>query len=600
MTPRQNIRLIIIIILAGAFFLLPACAPQSVTPEPVLPTATIIPVPAKKVLRIWNPESPTTLNPYLTDGVKDFQPSRIVYEPLASFNEAGELIPILAAEVPSRENGGLPADGKSVTWLLRRDVHWSDGEPFTADDVLFTYSYITDPDVKAKVGSEYSQIAGVDVVDDFTIKITFKDKNPAWALPFVGIRGVILPRHIFENFKGASAREAPANKLPIGTGPYQVKEPGIKPQEVILLGLQVVKTTKIVFEPNPNYRFQDKLAFRQIVWYGGGDTTVARRQLLEEGSLDVMYGFPIESLDLLGDGSKAKLVSSFIPGVDQIYVNRTDPFTPSADGEYSSVDVPHPLFGKDSDKRIRQAFAYAINRDALAKLYGVLGKPAYATLIDPPQFRSSSTPYKYDRATANALLDEVGYVDTNGDGFREKDGENIKIVFVTFVDRIALQEQKLIQKDLEAIGIDVEARQVDPSIMFSYDTTNQDSEFRFNADLMMFNQRSLSPDPSAFLQNWTCIQIPQKSNNWTAGNNDQRWCNPEYDDLLKQANIELNNGMRRDMFLRLNDMLTEDVAMIPLVWPAIAYGVNADLGGLAPTPWDTLTWNVQDWYFANP
>ena len=602
MTPKSNFHLMIISALVAAF-LLPACAPQSATETPApMETTTIMPDTSKKDLTIWMNSSPTTLNPYLAGGEKDLEPSRISYEPLATFDSDGNLVPILAAEIPSVENGDLDANKEYVTWRLRQDVFWSDGKPFTADDVKFTYEYVIDPEVKSVATAEYSQIVSVEALDDFTVKVTFENGNPAWSTPFVGTRGVILPRHIFEAYKGANARNAEANTVPVGTGPYRVKkpedgQPAIKPQEVILLGLQVVKTTKIVFEPNPKYRFPDKLAFKQVIWRGGGGTDLAKRQLLDEGVLDIVYRFPIESLDLLGNGSKAKLVSSFIPGVDQLYINRTDPFTPSADGEYSSREVPHPLF---SDKVVRQAFAYAINHDELAAVYGALGKPAYVTLIAPPQFQSSKIFYEYNTAKANDLLDKAGYLDENKDGFREKDGVKMKVVFVTTTSPILQQEQKIIQKNLGAIGIDVEIKQVDSSILFGDDTTNPDSEFRFNSDMMMFNQSSDSPNPSSFMENWTCARIPQKSNDWTAGNNDQRWCNPEYDALLGQANVELDDDNREKMFIKLNEMLVEDVVMIPLVWPARAFGVNVNLTGFAPTPWDTFTWNMQDWHFIQP
>src|SRR5215207_25163 len=101
----------------------------------------------KDTLRLLLWQAPTTLNPHLAPGVKDQTASRISYEPLASFSQAGELIPFLAGEIPSLKNGGVAPDGKSVTWKLKQGVKWSDGQPFTAKDVLFTYKYVTNPDV---------------------------------------------------------------------------------------------------------------------------------------------------------------------------------------------------------------------------------------------------------------------------------------------------------------------------------------------------------------------------------------------------------------------------------------------------------------------
>ena len=602
MKPQKSIYLVIMLAVCMAFLLSACTATATVeTSEPSIaltaaPTIQAVP----RILTVLHRQSPTTLNPHLSRSVKDLEPARIVFEPLATFNNDGELVPILATEIPSLENGELAEDGKSVTWKLRQDVRWSDGQGFTADDVVFSYSYIIDPEIKANTASDYNQVANVEAVDNFTVKITFKDVNPAWAVPFVGNGGVILPRHIFEAYKGANAREAPANTMPVGTGPYLVKEPGIKPQEVLLLGSQVVKTTKIVFEPNPYYRFQDKIVFDRIIWRGGGIVDEAARLSIQEGSVDVAYDLdlvdPAKLSELLKSSGKGKLLAAFGSGVDRVLLNHTNPNKSSADGEYSSLQVPHPLF---SDKKIRQAIAYAINRDAIAQLYGANGLPTYVNLVAPPQYRSTKVFYEYNLDKAKALLDEAGCLDTDGDGYREKDGVKMKIVFQSAVGAIAQQAQKIIQKDLKTVGIDTELKIVDSSIMFGSGTSNPDADTRFNADLMMFRFRSLSPDPSAYMEGWTCESIPQKSNDWT-GSNDERWCNQDYDALLEKAKIELDPAKRQEMFIQLNDMLVEDVVMVPVVWRASALGVNNQLTGIEPTPWDSITWDIQDWHFTTP
>ena len=98
-------------------------------------------------LRLFFWQAPTIINPHLSAGTKDLSASRISYEPLASFNAEGELVPFLAAEIPSIQNGGVAEDGRSVTWRLKRGIKWSDGRPYSADDVLFTYQYIPNPQV---------------------------------------------------------------------------------------------------------------------------------------------------------------------------------------------------------------------------------------------------------------------------------------------------------------------------------------------------------------------------------------------------------------------------------------------------------------------
>ena len=119
-------------------------------------------------------QGPAVINPHLASGTKDYDASRVVYEPLCTFDGSEKLIPVLAAELPTAENGGLAADGKSVTWKLKQGVKWSDGQPFNADDVIFTWQYVTDPQTGAVTAGIYQNIAAIDKVDDYTVKITFK------------------------------------------------------------------------------------------------------------------------------------------------------------------------------------------------------------------------------------------------------------------------------------------------------------------------------------------------------------------------------------------------------------------------------------------
>ncbi|MEO0490379.1 MAG: ABC transporter substrate-binding protein, partial [Cyanobacteria bacterium J06659_2] len=185
-------------------------------------------------------QAPTILNPHLTSGFKDSEASRITLEPLASFDSEGDIELFLAAEEPTLENGGLSEDGKSVTWKLRQDITWSDGTPFTAEDVVFTYEFISNPEVGTTTAGSYEVVEVVEALDEHTVKVTFQDVNPAWYLVFMGTEGMILPKHLYQDYLGANAREAPANLMPVGTGPYRVTE--FKPGDTV------------IYEANPDYR----------------------------------------------------------------------------------------------------------------------------------------------------------------------------------------------------------------------------------------------------------------------------------------------------------------------------------------------------------
>ena len=159
-------------------------------------------------------QSPTLLNPHFANGTKDQDGSRIFYEPLASFDPDGNLFPNLAAEIPTVQNGGVAKDGTSVTWKLKRNVQWHDGKPFTADDVVFNWEFATDPATAAVTSGAFPNVTKVEKVDASTVKVTFSRPQPFPYTALCGPTGQIIPKHVFEQFKGATSREAPANLKP--------------------------------------------------------------------------------------------------------------------------------------------------------------------------------------------------------------------------------------------------------------------------------------------------------------------------------------------------------------------------------------------------
>ena len=406
--------------------LLAACARQEATPTPAsaaqtpaaatpapaaspTPAAAASPTPAPAAKRgqgglvklLWW-QAPTILNPHLAQGSKDFNASRLVLEPLADINDKGELVPVLAAEIPSVENGGVSEDAKSVTWKLKKDVKWSDGQPFTSKDVKFTYEYVIDEKTTATTIANYTVIESIETPDDYTVVIRFKDPNPAWMNVFVGPYGRILPQHILKDYVGEKARTAPFNLNPIGTGPYKVKE--FKPGDVV------------VYEMNENYREPDKPYFAQVEFKGGGDATTAAWAVLQTGEVDYAWNLQVEA-QVLDQLEKAGVgVVEVIEGVyvERILVNMTDP-RKEVDGERSKLGVPHPW---QSDLRVRQAYALACQRDVIANtLYGRAGKAASNILVAPECFVSKNTSWKLDLDAAAKLLDEAGW--TKGpDGVR--------------------------------------------------------------------------------------------------------------------------------------------------------------------------------------
>ena len=574
----------------------PAATPLPPTAEPIQ-AATEAPTetqPARGqggTLTLLYFQAPTVVNPHLSPGTKDLSASRLTYEPLASFDKDSHLTPFLAAEVPSLENGQVAADGSSVTWKLKQDIKWADGEPFTADDVLFTYQYIMNADVKSSSAGSYGEVESVEVLDDYTVKVNFKQPTAAWYAPFVGPFGMIIPRHVFEEFNGANFADAPANLEAVGTGPYFVSE--YRKEDVLIIGGNAVSTVKIIYQINPYFREPDKPFFSKVELQGGGDLNLAG-QAAKDGAVDFAWNLAL-SEDTLVDiesGGKMQVIAPPSAFVERIMINFTDPNKETADGERSSLQFPHPFL---SDLKVRQAISMAIDREAIAAPYGRGGKLTTNILAEPSFYASPNNAFNYNPQKAAQLLDEAGWVDSNSDGVREKDGVELRLVFQTSIQALRQAAQEQVKKDLEAIGFAVELKQIDSSIFLGPPKDTTDTRRQFYADFEEFAFSNKSPDPTAYMAGWVCDQAAQKENDWSLPNW-SRYCNPEFDALFHQAAAELDPEKRTELFVRMNELLIQDVAVIPLVNTTQPMAISVDLKGYEATPWDVEVWKIADWY----
>ena len=302
-------------------------------------------------------QGPTLLNPHFAVGTKDQDASRIFYEPLAAWDADGNLVPVLAAEIPTLENGGLAEDGTSVTWKLKQGVKWHDGKPFTADDCVFNWEYAADPATAASTIGSYKDVKVVKV-DDYTIRVEFPKPTPFWADAFVGTRGMIIPKHLFEPYKGAKSREAPANLAPVGTGPYLFVD--FKPGDLVQGKL------------NPNYHMDEPAVFRHDRDEGRRRRRSAARAVLQTGEYDFAWNMQVEDeilkrLEASGKGH----VAIFAGGnIEHIQLNNTDPWT-EVDGERSSIKTKHPFL---TDPAVREALNLLVDRASVHQfIYGRTG-----------------------------------------------------------------------------------------------------------------------------------------------------------------------------------------------------------------------------------
>ncbi len=531
-------------------------------------------------------QAPTILNPHLATGTKDFDAARIMLEPLASVPIDGFPSPNLAADIPTVENGGVADDFSSVTWTLKEDVLWSDGTPFTSEDVVFTYEYCAESATACTTATAFSNIASVEALDDYTVQITWAEPNPNPYQTFVGARGMILQKAQFENCVGEAASTTSecqeANLAPIGTGPYMLRD--FAPGDVV------------EFDPNPNYRDPAKPFFSEVLMKGGGDATSAARAVFQTGDTDYAWNLQVEAsvlLQLVEQGGQGQLLATPGASVERIMFNFTNP-DPALGDERGQLSQPHPFL---TDPAVREAMTLAVDRQTIAEqLYGPSGD-ATCYFVTTEPFRAVDELFDgscdQNIEAANALLDEAGW-ELGGDGVREKDGVRLSVLFQTSVNPLRQKTQEIVKQNWEAIGVETELKSVDAGVFFDSAAGNPDNISHFFSDVQMYTTGPSEPDWTAHLCRWTSAEAAQAENEWR-GTNHTRWQNEEYDALCTDLQTETDPEERIAKTLAMDNLLVDEFTQIPLVARKGVAGAANSLQGLEPTTWDTVLWNIADW-----
>jgi len=522
-------------------------------------------------------QAPTLLNPHFAVGVKDLEAARIFYEPLAGWDSEGNLVPMLAAEIPDIENEGLSRDGMSVTWKLKPNLRWHDGKPVTADDLVFTWEYAADPETAAATVSAYRDIK-VEKVDQLTVRVLFQKPTSFWADAFVGTRGMIIPKHLFEAYRGDKSRDAPTNLKPVGTGPY--KFVSFNPGDLV------------TGELNPDYHEPNRPFFDTIEMKGGGDAVSAARAVMQTGEYDYAWNLQVEDeiLQRLEKGGRGH--ATFDPGgnIEYIMLNTTDPWT-EVDGERSSTQTKHPLL---SDPAVRQVLALLVDRKSVQDyIYGRTGIATGNFLNNPQKYRSKNTKWEFNVERANQILDGAGWK-RGPDGVRVKEGKKLSFVYQTSINAPRQKNQAIVKQACQKAGIEVELKSIIASVYFSSDIANPDTASKFYADIQMYTLNMTTPDPEVLMRVFASWEIAAKVNKWQ-GRNVTRWRNDEYDKAFRAAEGELDPIKRAALFIRMNDLVCENNAVIPVVnrpkVQALSNKLHAPGSG-----WDNDLWNLKDWY----
>jgi peptide/nickel transport system substrate-binding protein len=524
-------------------------------------------------------QAPTLLNPHFANGTKDQDASRIFYEPLAGFDPDGNITPILAAEVPSVSAGTLAKDLTSVTWRLKKDVAWHDGKPFTADDVVFNYEFVSDPATAAVTSGAYREISKIEKLDSHTVKLTFNKPQPFWSDAFCGNRGMIIPKHHFEAFRGAKSREAPANLKPVGTGAYRCVD--FKPGDIVK------------GELNASYHIPNRPFFDTMEMKGGGDAASAARAVLQTGEYDYAWNMQVEDdiLRRLEQGGRGRVNIWPTGNPEHIQCNFSDPWT-EVEGERAHPKSMHPFL---SDPAVRQALNLLVDRAAVQEqIYGRQGQTSANFLNAPSRFSSKNNRWEFNVDKANAVLDAAGWK-RGADGIRAKDGKRLKMLYQTSINAPRQKNQQIVKQAAAKAGMELELKSVVASVFFSSDPANPDTFPHFFADLQMYNTTMTAPDPQYFMNQFCSWEAASKANKYQ-GRNVTRFRNEEYDKVYRAADSEVDPVKRAALFIKMNDIVIQNVVVIPVLWRNGVSASSLQLAGMDLTGWDSTFWHLPYWH----
>ncbi len=541
-------------------------------------------------LRLLQWQAVTNLSLHNSTGTKDVLGGTLIFEPLLSYLPDATLIPTLVKEVPSIENGLLAEDLTSVTYNLLEGVLWSDGTPFTAHDVVATWAWIVDPDNAASTYNVYAAISNVEAIDDLTVKISYDQGTLAWFIPFAGSNiGVVYPKHILD--QGDAGKEI-LRSNPIGTGPYTVTD--------------FFEGDNVQYAINEYYREANKPYFETVNLKGNVTSDAAARGVIQLGEWDVAWN-PQVSPDVLAEYESAGIGKGYFPPgpfVEAVFINFSDPGT-EVEGQRSEKDTPHPFL---TDPAVRQALSLASDREIVANEFyiGAPDEPAARNVINGiAAFDSSNTSFTFDIEAAKAVLEEAGW--TLNVDVRERDGVRLELTLATTVNAVRQDTQAILKAGWEDVGFKVELIEVDSAAFFDPSPGNEQGWYLFYRDTQMLTIGPNTPYPVEYLAYWYAgpegANIAQAGNGWSGANN-QRFVNEEYDALYEALATETDPEAAAHAFIRLNDIVIEQNAAIPLVQRSAgnSYGANNRINNdnILAHSWEVLYWNIANWNLATP
>lgn len=550
-----------------AALVLSACGPQPTEPPTAAPTEPVVtgpvateeppaPPAAPKVITLaWTQEF-DNLNPLYTNMWFTAVTFQIWNCYAWDFDDQAQPVPVLVTEIPSVENGGISEDGTVITLNLRDDLVWSDGDPLTAEDFVFTYEMTMNPANTVASQYPYDLMTSVEAPDDLTVVMTFAEPFAPWlGVLWHGILPAHILRPVFEaegNINNAEWNRAPT----VGCGPFVFDE--------------WESGSYARFVANENYWLGrpalDEVFFRFV------PDDASQVAALQAGDADLGTFIAYSDIPTLQDA-----------GMDVIMV-----FSGYNEGYYFRVDdMGHPAL---QDVRVRQAIAQAIDRAAICNdlLLG-LTEPAMTDWDNTPYNNPDLVAWTYNPDEANRLLDEAGWIDSNGDGTRDNNGVELILRYGTTTREIRVDTQAVVQQQLAEVGIGVELLNYDSDIFFN---SMADGGPCASGELDMFQYSTVTNYPDPDTADWLCREIPSDEN--PSGVNWQGLCDEELNRLFELQATQVDFAERQQTFWEITRIIHDNVYWLgiwqdPDSWVVSSRLQNVSISGATPF------YNIREW-----
>ncbi len=566
--------LVLLIVLTLFAITLAACKPKEVEVVSPEQPEVVAPPTALKTATITFFEEPDTLN-YEYSGMW-FAQLAIDFQLLSpwQFDDKGEMNPELALEVPTVDNGGISADGLTITIKLRQDAVWTDGTPVTAHDYVFTADMIMD-DGNA-VQSRYpwdTYIESYQALDDYTIEVVMNAPYVGWSS---GLDLHFMPKHVLEPVFDAEGTidNADWNRNPtVANGPFVLKE--------------WEAASHLILEANDTYwrgrPLLDEIHLRIV------PDDEAQMAAIKAGDTDIgvyLTAADKPDIDALAD---VDLIAGGGGWVESWFFNLIDEDLAAA----NDLNAGHIAL---QDKSVRQAIAMAFNRQEVIDelFYSVYRVPA-VLWYDSPYEDTSIEPWPYDPVAAADLLDAAGWVDSNGDGIRDKDGVELVLHYATTAGNENRESTQLIvQQQMADVGIGIRIENYSYDVIWNgYGDEGPVAQGFY--DIAEWSTQPLDyPDPND--PGWLCDEIP--SADYPAGGNWSGVCIDELDDLFAQQAVAVDMNDRIGLFSQIEQIMKDEVFWLGVrtdedFWSISTRLLNVKFGGIDAF-WNAYEWDISE------